>query len=532
MKNTFVMSLYVILVVIILLGFVSCGGNGPQKPVNPPDMVKSGANPATYWQPSTPEEQGVDSGLLLEMLQKIKKEEYNLRSIIIVRNNRLVLESYIFPYNRDISHNTKSASKSIVSAMMGIALREKWIQSLDQTVESFFPGYFAGQSDDRKKTVNLRHMLTMTTGLDLVDQGSGTEKIYASAEPVKTMFEFPMAAAPGETFNYLTPVPMVLSAVLTKTTGKSLTELADTYLFQPMGIEHVFWKKYLDNIDFTDAYMRPIDMAKFGALFLDGGKWQGKQIIPAQWVAESVKNHMTGVKKAEAKYGYMWWGNDFNRLDDVGEGAFMALGWGGQTIIVLPGKKTVIVTTGSNFGTALSLLDKFVLPAIKPESSLPANPGKADALQEMVKHMQSPSAADPQPVAPFPEMAGTVSGVTYHFPQPNPVGILAMTFHFKENACTLTLDHEKGKYDLAVGLDNVYRISDSGRYAERPEGNTMALKGKWKDNDTFFLNFHSIGRPEQVFMDITFNGDEMILDLEVIGAGIKFSLSGKRSNGR
>lgn len=533
MRNTSLMKLYVILAVTISLGFFSCNGNEPQKTVNQTDSAKTMARKAAYWETALPDEQGVDSGLLLEMLQEIKRKELNIRSIIIVRFNRLVFESYIYPYNRDISHNNKSASKSIISAMVGIALREKWIKNLDQTVAELFPGHFAGVTDERKKAITLRHLLTMTAGLNVGDQGPEAESIYVSPDPVKTALQYPMAASPGERFNYSTTNLLLMSAILNKATGKTLTELADTYLFQPMGIDHVYWKRRSEYYDFTDAYLRPIDMAKFGVLFRNGGVWKGKQVVPADWVAQSIKNHMKGVAGAEDKYGYWWWGNDYDRWQSLEEDVFMALGWGGQIIMVMPARKAVVVTTASDFGDALSMIDRYIQLAIKPEATMPVNREKVDALQEMVKHMQSPAAFDLQPVAPLPAIAKKISGVTYTFPQPNPADIIAMTFHFKDNAantCTLTFEHVKGKYDLEIGLDNRYRISDSGRYAERLNGNTMALKGKWIDNDTFFLDFHSIGRAEQVYMNFAFKGDEMVVELEVIGAGIKFPLTAKREN--
>ena len=136
------------------------------------DLKQPREKPGTYWELTTPEEQGIDSQNLLEMLQKVKKEKYNSHSIIIIRNHQLVLESYICPYTRDIPHNTRSASKSMVSALVGIALREKWIDSLDRTVYSYLPQYFNHQADPMKKKITLRHLLTMASGLKIIDQSS------------------------------------------------------------------------------------------------------------------------------------------------------------------------------------------------------------------------------------------------------------------------------------------------------------------------------------------------------------------------
>ena len=162
---------------LILFALVCCTGffcfSDSQKiPAAHDDLKQPGEKPGTYWELTAPEEQGIDSQNLLEMLQKVKKEKYNSHSIIIIRNHRLVLESYICPYTRDIPHNTRSVSKSIISALVGIALREKWIDSLDRTVYSYLPQYFKHQADPRKKKITLRHLLTMASGLKILDQSS------------------------------------------------------------------------------------------------------------------------------------------------------------------------------------------------------------------------------------------------------------------------------------------------------------------------------------------------------------------------
>jgi CubicO group peptidase (beta-lactamase class C family) len=245
----------ILLALVCCTGFI-CGSDNHQKiPAAHNDLKQSDKKPGTYWELTTPEEQGIDSQILLEMLQKVKKEKYNSHSIIIVRNHRLVLESYICPYTRDIPHNTRSASKSMVSALVGIALREKWINSLDRTVYSYLPQYFPHQPDPRKKKITLQHLLTMAPGLKIQNQSGQTEggSILSSPNPVKMTFEFPMSENPGERFNYLTSLINVMSLILTETSGKTLKELADTYLFAPLGIKDVQWKKDRMGNYFTDA---------------------------------------------------------------------------------------------------------------------------------------------------------------------------------------------------------------------------------------------------------------------------------------
>ena len=203
----------------------------------------------------------------------------------------------------------------------------------------------------------------------------------------------------------------------------------------------------------------------------------------------------------------------------------MALGWGGQQILVMPKENMVIVTTASHFGAALKMVYHFIIPAVKSAGPLPPNPQAVEALRQITQRLQNPTAADALPVPSFPDLVKEINGKTYLL-EPNAAGLVSMAFDFSGKSCRLTLGTEKGTSHLEVGLDNIYRIADSGRYGVRPDHNKMALKGKWKNSDTFFLDFHSIGRPEQAFIDIRFAKEEIDLSVEVVGAGIKFPVKG------
>ena len=518
MKKRFASRNSIILIVLIvpvfwITGLIAAARNNsePNEPNEPGE---------TCWESSTPEQQGMDSKLLLDMLQKIEKEEIGVRSILVIRNHRLVLESYLHPYTREIPHNTKSASKSIVSALVGIALREKWIDSLDRTVYSFFPEYFPDAADTRKKEINLRHLLIMSSGLKIKEQTQDTERIFDGANPVKETFAFPMAENPGERFNYLTPLTLVMVEILKAASGKSLQEIVDSYLFNPLGIEGVLWKEVPPGYFFTDALMRPLDMAKFGVLFLEKGKWQGKQVIPAQWVEESTQNHLAHQPDAEGPYGYWWWRS---RSRDM----FMALGWGGQGIYVWPEENMVIVTTAADYEKAQSMVFDYILPSVKSKGPIPPNPRGVKALQNVIRRLQSGTSAV-LPVTPGPAATlKEINGKTYLL-EPNIAGLVRLKFQFGDNSCRLTLESVKGTSEAEVGLDNVYRVSDSGRYGDMPEHNRLALKGKWKNTNTFFLDFHWLGRPEQGLLDIEFKGEELTISGWVLGTDIKFTIQGKR----
>ncbi|MFC2155987.1 serine hydrolase domain-containing protein [Acidobacteriota bacterium] len=474
------------------------------------------------WEPSIPEGQGVDSEILLNMMQKIEKENIQMRSIIVLRNQRLILEFYRFPYNRKITFNTKSASKSIISALTGIALREKWIDSLDRIVESYFPQYFTAGEDPLKTKITLRHILTMTSGLKIEEQSPEWDKIFAGAEPVRTTFAFPMAANPGEVFNYLTPMPLIMAAILTGTSGQSLEEISRRYLFEPLGITDAFWKAIDKRLIFSDIYMRPLDMAKFGMLFLQKGKWQGKQVLPEEWVKESTSLHVEKTNQPIGSYGYMWW-------IDPDKNIFKALGWGGQGIYVLPDKNAVIVITSSDYFASHKLVEDYIFPAIKSTTLLAPNPEKNRLLSKTVQRFASADFDCIRPIKRHPELAKKINNLTFNL-EANPAGWLSMAFHFAEASCQLTLGTDEGTYTFNVGLDNVYRFSDAGRYGERPDHNKVALRGKWKETDTFFLDFLQLGRPEHAWIDVRFKENEIELKVELAGTGgFTIPMKGKRS---
>lgn len=482
-------------------------------------LMKPGVGHNPPWNVSTPEEQGLDSSLLLKMLQKIQADNYNIRSIIIIRNHRLVLESYIHPYTRDIPHNTKSASKSMISALTGIALEKKWLDSPGQTISSLLPQCFKDTADAQKKQITLRHLMTMTSGLNIQEQGPDANKIFSSPEPVNTMFQFPMAAKPGEKFNYLTPSMIVMSKILSKTSGKTVKQLADEHLFKPLGINDVQWKKDAAGNDFTDAVLTPIEMAKFGVTILDKGKWQGKQIIPAKWVKESTKLHVKTGEQDLGDYGYWWWAKSEPQMT-------MALGWGGQGIYIIPGSNMVVVTTGANLGESLQLVHQFIIPSVKSKKPLPPNPKTTAALNKITSQLKKGTTAV-KPVKPHPAISKKINGKPYAIP-PNNLGLLGMTFHFTEKTCHLSVKHERGIFKrMEVGLDNVYRVSHARPWGEWAIHDKTALKGHWKTDDTFFLDVHPVGRPEQALMTIQFKGEDLNITVELAGTGIKFPLKGK-----
>jgi CubicO group peptidase (beta-lactamase class C family) len=479
---------------------------------NPRELSKS------YWQISTPEEQGLDSEILLKMLKNIKDEELKIRGIIIIRNGFLILESYIHPYNRHTMHDVKSVSKSIISALAGIALREGILKNLDQTVYEFFPDYFSG-TEPRKKEIDLRHLLSMASGLDIDENGPVMGEIMTHNDLIRATFDRPMITNPGEEFTYCTLLTHTMAGIMAKASGMDLLELSKKYLFNPLGINSVHWEKDPQGLYFggDKLWLTPVDMAKFGFLFLNEGKWDNQQTVPEDWVIESTTSQFKSFDtQGYDGYGYGWWLMDDN--------SYYARGFGGQIISIYPEQQMIVVFTGADNNRWRQLTDTYILPAVKGNKSLPKN---INAQQQILKIVNELMVPVPHTPLPLPEIAKSISGKTYILEE-NELNFIDLTLWFERNDfCRLLIRDNKDTLDLVVGLDNVYRLTEGLTWGMKPHNNILALRGKWMGPDTFFVDFHEIGEPFYFDMQFLFTEDELEASLIWKPMDWSFNLKGQ-----
>ena len=227
-------------------------------------------------------------------------------------------------------------------------------------------------NDARKQAITLEHLLTMSSGLEWSDDANNGE-MDQSQDAVKYVLDRPMAATPGQVFVYNSGAPTILTAILRKTTGKSPLEFAQANLLGPLGISDIRWKTYQNGLEVGGAgiQLTPRDMAKLGYLYLRGGLWEGKQIVPASWVNASLEKHIDPKMEGEKRsgYGYLWWLQTY--------GAVAAQGLGGQYILLLPAQDLEVVFTAGlsprEFQIPYDMFESYILPAIKSDTPLPAN---------------------------------------------------------------------------------------------------------------------------------------------------------------
>lgn len=264
----------------------------------------------------------------------------DLTSLIVARHGRIVGEAYWDGMSLDRPVNVKSASKSVLSALVGIALREGYLESLDETVASQLPEYFGPDTDPRKREITLRDLLTMRSGLETTSFGSYGAWV-SSRDWVGAALARPVVDEPGGRMIYSTGSAHVLSAILTRATGMSTRELAERYLFGPLGVRIGGWQRDPRGIYFGGNNMRlsPRALMRFGQLYLDGGHWSGRWIFPAGWVEASWRSR-TRSRWNDYGYGYYWWSRTM-----AGHRVNFAWGFGGQYVFVVPDLELVVVAT-------------------------------------------------------------------------------------------------------------------------------------------------------------------------------------------
>lgn len=309
---------------------------------------------------------GLDSTLLAAAYERAA-ELPRLRSLLVARDGELVAERYFHGASREGRANVKSASKSIVSALVGIAIAQGEFRGVDQPIAPFFPEYFGPDADPRKREITLGNLLSMQSGLERTS-GPNYGAWVQSRNWVRYALSRPVVAEPGGPMLYSTGNTHLLSAILTEATGQSTLEYARRNLAEPLGIRLRPWTTDPQGIYFGGNEMRltPREMLRFGELYRNEGRWEGRQIVPAEWVRESLTPRTRSPWSGEA-YGYGWFISEA-----AGHPMFYAWGYGGQFIFVVPDLELTVVTTS--------------------DPNAPRGSDHLDAVRELVRELIVPAA--------------------------------------------------------------------------------------------------------------------------------------------
>jgi len=362
---------------------------------------------AAEWPQSTPAAEGVDAAALAALDAEIAAGKHgNIDGLLLIRHGKVVFErryarDYVaqnpeparasHPYNyydprwhpwyhgNPELHTMQSVSKSVLAVLYGIAQQQGRLPPLDTPALALLKKRRIADPDGRKAAITLRDLLTMRSGIawdeDTVpytDPRNDCAAMEASGDWVQFVLDKPMAAAPGSTWVYNSGVTMLLAELLEELIGRPLAEFAEAELFKPLGIEAHYWK--LTPTGLPDAegglYLAPRDLAKVARLYLDEGRVDARQLLPRDWVRESLSpaNPSTYPEDAvwgKAGYGYQWWVYG----DYLGQPAWGGSGYGGQVPVAVPGLDLIVVITSWNiYGPAtepLTLVRERILPAVR-----------------------------------------------------------------------------------------------------------------------------------------------------------------------
>ena len=345
------------------------------------------------WTIASPDDTGLDGTRLCGIAQRLKLINADVHAVVIARHGKLVFEQYFagldqpwgkpegrYDYDATTGHDLRSASKSVVSLLVGIAIDRKLIASVNQPVVKSFPELSAlatpGWGD-----ITLRHLLTMSSGiqwdelLPWTDPHNDEPHLGYEADPIAYVLSKPIIAPPDTLWVYNGGGTDTLGNILERVSGQSLPDFARDNLFQPLGITDFEWKTYPRNGKIAAAAglrLRPRDAAKIGQLLLNDGAWNGRQIVAQDWIAQSTvpRFQAVGYFGGTLFYGYQWWMG--RSLSNGAEVKWLAaMGWGGQRIFVIPALDMVVMMTAGQFGrpkeglAQLDLLANVIIPSIK-----------------------------------------------------------------------------------------------------------------------------------------------------------------------
>ncbi|MEC8995226.1 MAG: serine hydrolase [Pseudomonadota bacterium] len=267
-----------------------------------------------------------------------------LHSLLISHRGELVFEEYYNGADSRRPANMKSASKSVISALIGIAIDEGHIKSVEDPITKYFPDYIFNQTDPDKQLITIENLLTMQSGLETTSNRN-YGKWVLSENWVEFVLNQPLVAKPGTRMLYSTGSTHLLSAILTRASGINTKEFAQKHLASQLGYSMSYWSRDPQGIYFggNDMEMTPRQMLAFGELYLNKGVHEGRQIIPTNWVKESYRPHVLSPRGQGRYYGYGWWLRDL-----AGMLVPVAWGYGGQLIFVVEPMDLVVVATSDS----------------------------------------------------------------------------------------------------------------------------------------------------------------------------------------
>jgi CubicO group peptidase (beta-lactamase class C family) len=452
--------------------------------------------PSQKWRTATPESQGIDSGALTAAIDQAIEKHLGVHSLLVIRHGYAVVDATFYPYDGRTPHDLASVTKTVTSVLTGVAVAQKLIR-LDQPLLPLFPKEIPAKVDAQKQKITLGDLLRMESGLDCgyAPGERELEQMKRSTNWVQFALSLSMKYDPGTHSSYCSPGYHLLGSAIGAAAGVSEAEFGEKNLFGPLGIRGVVWADdpQARSHGWGDSHFFPQDVAKIGYLYLHGGNWDGRQIVPAEWVAMSTAEP-TGERGGHGGMGYEW-----NVTNGPNGRQYGGTGRGGQSLIVWPDLDMIVVSmAGGNAGQIAQL----VRHAVESDRALPPNPSAYAHLNERVEYAGKPPAAAAS--SPLPSMAGSISGAVYEFPvNSSRLDSLSLTFT-KNGEARVDVEYYGQPLSFPIGLDGVYRLVSNGPF-HMPAGAT----GKWIADNELLLDVNFVANINHYTLDIRFDGDRI-----------------------
>ncbi|APW61863.1 serine hydrolase domain-containing protein [Paludisphaera borealis] len=451
---------------------------------------------------SVPEEQGVSSSAVLGFVEKADATIEGMHSFILVRHGRVVAEGWWSPYDAETRHQMFSLSKSFTSTAVGLAVAEGKL-SVDDPVLKFFPDDVPENPSDNLKAMRVSDLLRMSTGHQ-IEPNRPDDKVWT-----KLFLSQKVPFKPGTHFLYNTSATYMLSAIVQKTVGKTVLDYLGPKLFEPLGIDDPTWGTSPQGVSLGGygLSVRTEDIAKFGQLYLQKGKWNGQQLVPESWVAAATARQTSNGSNPKSDwdqgYGYQFWRSRHGAYR--GDGAF------GQYCIVLPEQDAVIAITSGvkNMQAVLDLVWDELLPALKSET-LPADAAASQKLEQRLKSLT----LKPQAGAPAPGSTVKVLGKIYKFPA-NDRKLESITLERAGDGPTTLVIRNNGvdrHVACAPGGWTKGRLVLDG--LSGPAEHAAAVSAAWSADDVYTAKIAFVETPFLVTLQLKFDGDQVHLTTE------------------
>jgi CubicO group peptidase (beta-lactamase class C family) len=454
---------------------------------------------------ATPESQGISSSALVAFVEEAEQKLNALHSLMVVRRGQVVAEGWWAPYAANEPHMLFSLSKSFTSTAVGLAVAEGKL-SVEDPVLKFFPDEAPTEPSANLKAMRVRDLLTMSTGHHEDDV---KDFPYQSDESVvKAFLARPVSHKPGTFFFYNTPASYMLSAIVQKVTGQAVVDYLKPRLFDPLGIGNPTWDASKQGVSLGGfgLNLRTEDIARFGQLYLQKGRWQGKQLVPAEWVETATSRMMSnGSSPAsdwEQGYGYQFWRSR--------HGFYRGDGAHGQFCLILPQYDTVVaITSGTrDLASVMNLVWDRLVPTLKPVT-LTADVAAHKALTTKLANLtlKGPAGAATSP------LAATASGKRYSFAS-NALLVESLALESASSSGDVSLAMRVAGVDQRITAPyNKWQKGTLKTSATAP-AEPVAASGAWTSDDTYTMTVARYRTPFVTTYKLRFAGDQLFVTAE------------------